>query len=64
MVLKNNLLSQTDILFQKSVKYKHHKENYLKGLEERILPRGLKLRKEPALTPVLEDFKSKCDKVL
>ena len=64
MVLKNNLLSRTDILFQKSVRYKHHKENYLKSLEEGIVPRGLKLRKDPAFTPVSEDFKSKWDKVL
>lgn len=64
MVLKNNLLSRTDILFQKSVRYKYHKGNYLKSLKEGIVPRGLKLRKEPAFVPVSEDFKSKWKRVL
>ena len=52
----NEMVLKNDLLFQKSVRYKHHKKNYLKSLEERIVPRGLKLRKESALTPVSEDF--------
>ena len=58
------MILDNDLLFQKSVRYKHPKENYLKSLEEGIVPRGLKLRKEPTLTPVSEDFKSKQDKIL
>ena len=39
-------------------------ENYLKSLEERIVPRGLKLSNEPAFSPISENFKSKWYKVL
>lgn len=34
MFSNNGLISQTDVLFQKSVGYKHHTENYLQSLKE------------------------------
>ena len=40
MVIKNGWLSETDILFQKSLRYSHHKENYLRSLQEGIPPVG------------------------
>ena len=64
MVVKNDLLSREDILFQKSVRYQHHKENYLKSLMEGITPRGLELKKRPAFAPILEDFTSNWDEIL
>ena len=64
MVVKNDLLSRIDILFQKSVRYQHHKENYLKSLMEGITPRGLELKKRSAFAPISEDFMSKWDDIL
>ena len=52
-------LSQTDILFQKSIRYSHHKENYLRSLQEGIPPVGLNLKKKPAFVAILEDFQPK-----
>ena len=58
MVFNNGLLSRTDILFQKSVRCKHHKENYLKILEQDII----QLRNEPAFASVSEDLR-RCDTI-
>ena len=52
MVVKKDLLSRTDILFQKSVRYQHHKDNYLKSFMKGITPRGLELKKRPAFAPI------------
>ena len=42
MVIRTGWLSETDILFQNSIRYSHHKENYLKSLQEGNPPnRGL-----------------------
>ena len=52
-------LSNTDILMQKSLRYKHHKQNYTKSLEEEITPVGLKIKNKSAFQPVSEDFEFK-----
>ena len=36
MVIRNGWLLKTDILFQKSILYSHHKENYLRSLQESL----------------------------
>ena len=64
MVVKNGWLSETDILFQKSIRYSHHKENYLRSLQEGIPPVGLRLKKKPAFVGISEDFQTKWDDVL
>ena len=56
MVVKNDLLSRTDILFQKLIRYQHHKENYLRSLKEGVTPRGLELQMRPAIAPISEDY--------
>ena len=61
MVLQDGTLSYLDLLIQKSMRYKHHKENYIKSiyklhLEQGILPSGLQIKKKPAFLPVLVDF--------
>ena len=48
MVLQDGALSHLDILIQKSMRYKHHKENYIKILEEGITPSGLQIKEKPA----------------
>ena len=49
---------------QKSMHYKHHKENYTKSLKEGITPWGLQIKKIPAFLPVSEDFESKWKAIL
>ena len=49
MVTRNEWLSETDILFQESIRYGHHKENYFGSLQEGIPPVGLKLKKNRRL---------------
>ena len=63
MVL-NDYNSHLDHLFQKSLRYNHHKENYKISLEEVVTPIGLKLRKDPAFLPVTDGFQQKWDAIL
>ena len=63
MVL-NDGNSYLDHLFQKSLRYNHHKENYKISLEEGITPTGLKLRKDPAFLPLTDGFQQKWDVIL
>ena len=51
MVIRNILT-----LFQKSIRYSHHKENFLRTLQEGISPVRLKLKKKPALVAISEEF--------
>ena len=37
-------ISRLDILTRKSLRYQHHRENYLESLEQGIIPSGLKLK--------------------
>ena len=64
VVLQNGTLSHLDLLIQKSMSYKHHKENYIKSLEEGITPSGLQIKKKPAFLPVSEDFEIKWNAIL
>ena len=62
MVL-NDGNSYLDHLYQKSLRYNHHK-NYKISLEEGVTPTGLKLRKDPAFLPVTDGFQQKWDAIL
>ena len=63
MVL-NDGNSYLDHLFQKSLCYNHHKENYKISQEEGVTPTGFKLRKDPAFLPVTDSFQQKWDAIL
>ena len=64
MGIRNAWLSETDIFYQDSIRYSHHKENYLRSLQEGIPPVGLKLKKNPAFVAISEDFQTKWNEVL
>ena len=64
MVIRNGWLSETDILFQKSIHYSNHKENYLRSIQEGIPPIELRLKKKLAFAAISEDFQMKWDEVL
>ena len=55
MVIQDGGMSQLDILLQKSLHYKHHRERSTQSLEEKVIPSGLKINK-PAFALILEDF--------
>ena len=63
MVLQDGTLSYLDLLIQKSVHYKHHKENYIKSLEG-IMPSGLQIKKKPTFLPISKDFESKWNVIM
>ena len=64
MVLQDGALSHLDLLIQKSMCYKHHKENYIKSLEEGITPSGLQINKKPAFLRVSKYFESQWNEIL
>ena len=64
MVTENDGLSPLDLLLQKSLQHKHHKENYLYSLEHGIIPSGLKINKNLAFIPVSNDFTERWNKIL
>ena len=41
---------------QKLLRYKHHKQNYIRSLDEGIIPAGLCINKKPAINTVSSDF--------
>ena len=41
MFFSGGLLSRLDLLFQKPIRYNHHKQNYERSLFEGIIPTGI-----------------------
>ena len=50
--------SHLDYLYQKSLRYKHHRENYVTSLLEGFIPKGLRIKKRPAFEAVTDYFKN------
>ena len=57
MVIRNGWLCERDILFQRCIRYSHHKER-----KEGIPPVRLRLKKKRAFVAVSESFQTKWDK--
>ena len=53
-----------DSLVEKSLRYQHHKENYVKSIYDQIVPTGLQIKKKPAFMPVSKDFDKRWRAVL
>ena len=64
MKLNDGYTTKLDHLLEKSIRYKHHYENYKESLELDLIPAGLKIKKLPALTPVTPNFYSEWNEVL
>ena len=58
MKLNAGYATKLDHLLQKSIRYKHHYENYKENLELDLISAGLKITKLPAITPVTFNFYS------
>ena len=64
MKLNDGYTTKLDHLLQKSIRYKHHYENYKESLELDLIPAGLKIKTLPAITPITPNFYSKWNEVL
>ena len=53
-----------DYLYQKSLRYQHHRENYLTSLLKGLIPSGLKINKRPAFEVVTDEFENQWNSVL
>ena len=53
-----------DYLLQKSFCYEHHVKNYEESLKTGLIPKGLRIKKSAAITPVTEDFHRKWQQIL
>ena len=45
-----------DHLVQKVSRYKHHKQNYIRSLDEGIIPIGLRINEKPSINTIWSDF--------
>ena len=64
MVRPGETLSHLDLLLQKSLRFNHHKLNYIQSLGEGVIPSGMKIKKKPAFQPVSEDAEVKLNSIL
>ena len=55
--------SHLDLLFQKRLRYEHHRENFKESLSNNVTPFGLRIKKAPAIVSVNEDFHIKWQKI-
>ena len=53
-----------DYLYQKSLHYQHHQENYHTSLLEGLIPSGLKINKRLAFEAVTDEFENQWSYVL
>ena len=56
--------SHLDYLYQKLLRYKHHRENYVTSLLEGFIPKGLRIKKRPAFEAVTDYFKNQWSSIL
>ena len=64
MKLNDGYTTKLSHLLQKSIRYKHHYENYKESLELELIPAGLKIQKLPAITAITPNFYSEWNEVL
>ena len=57
-------LEHLDKLLHKSLRYKHHQLNYEESLRHGVMPKGLRIWKDPAFEPISDDFQIKWNKIL
>ena len=51
-------------LYQKSLRYQHHRENYVASLLEGFIPKGLRIKKPPAFAAVTDHFENQWNSIL
>ena len=53
-----------DLLYQKSILYQHHWENYVTSLLEGFIPSGLSIKKRPVFQAVSDNFEREWNSIL
>ena len=56
--------SHLDYLSQKSLRYQHHRESYVRSLLKSFIPNGLRIRKRPAFEAVIDHFENQWNSIL
>ena len=56
--------SHLDYLYQKLLRYQHHRENYVTSLLEGFIPKGLRIKKRPAFAAVTDHFENQWNSIL
>ena len=56
--------NEIDLLYQKTLKYQHHAENYKERLAQDITPFGLQLKEKAAISAISPDFNKYWNNVL
>ena len=56
--------SHLDYLYQKSLHYQHHCENYVTNLLEGFILKGLRMKKRPAFAAVTDHFENQWNSIL
>ena len=64
MVLYERLTTHLDHLLQKSLRYQHHRQNYIQSIHEGIISNGLQLNKKPVFEWVSSNFNDKWRTIL
>ena len=45
-----------DLLYEKSLRYQHHRENYQTSLLEGLTPSGSRIKRRPAINTIFDTF--------
>ena len=53
-----------DLLYQKSLRYQHHRENYQTSLLEGLTPSGFRIKKRLVMNTIFDTFKEQWNFVL
>ena len=56
--------SHLDYLYQKSLRYRHHRENYVTSLLGGFIPEGLRIKKRPVFEVVTDHFENQWNSIL
>ena len=59
-----NILKNSNILYQKKLRYEHHLINYENSISLDNIPYGLRLEKKALITPVSDGFNLKWNDIL
>ena len=57
-------LEHLNKILLKLLRYRHHQLNYEENLRRGVIPKGLRIRKDPPFQPVSDDFQIKWNKSL
>ena len=64
MSLMNDGTQRPERLLYKTMRYQHHRQNYVESMRTETVPKGLRIKKAPAFEPISKNFYIGWDEVL